>query len=180
MLPIKLKWKRMYQCISLERSTLYLVLPQPCIRRILAEKIGSLPLLTYGSPFITLYSSHTNTWFHWNFLLSTQNSTGWLKGFPAANGKWMAIVFAGVCGCVSVCVCVLWPQHSHIAVTLSPAHQWGYTSRSPLSPAEPMMSPSVEWEALIEKRKQEVIVICCSAGKKRGDLIICDRVLTYF
>lgn len=78
---------------------------------------------------LCLYLSHINTWFHWNSSPYTQSSTpGWLKGFPAANGKWMAIVFACVCVGMCVCVCVLWPQHSHVTIALSPAHQWGYTS----------------------------------------------------
>lgn len=76
--------------------------------RVSLEKLCPPPPHDSNKPFPSscLYRSQVSTWFHRNSSLCTQSSaasTGWLKGFPAHNGKCMEIVF----------VCA-WPQCSHV------------------------------------------------------------------
>ncbi len=71
-------------------------------------------------------------------------------------------------GCVCVFVCVLRPQHKHVTAILSPAHQWGYTSCLHSALPCPWCHPQWNEKTLIEKKKQEVDAIYCSAQKKWG------------
>ena len=61
-------------------------------------------------------------WLHWNSLPYNQPcAPRWLKGFPVANGKWMAIVCVRQCMSVYVCVRVCCgrrrTRHHHHTVT---------------------------------------------------------------
>lgn len=166
MLPIKFKWKRMYQCISLERSALYLVLPQPCISRILAEKIGSLPLLTYGSPFITLYSSHTNTWFHWNFCFPLRTLQADSRGFlPLMGSEWLLCL--PECVGVLVYVCVRCGHNTH--TSLSHCHQLiSEVTQAGLSSARPSPWCHRQWNEKhwLRKGNKKWSSVIAQLGKK--------------
>lgn len=94
------------------------------------------------------------TWFHRKCLpFSQRPAPWWLRGFPVANGKLAH-------------VCERCGHNTHVTVTLSLTHSWGYTSRSCFNKKNPWCHSRPNEKTKIKESKNR---LCCG---KSGNSVL--------